>query len=191
VTSIFDKEAAIVGRRTLLGSIAGVAGSVLIGKSALGAEGNGIGVSAEFIHVPTCVSNLERSTRFYIEVFGFEKRMKMVETGGALMNKMMELEGTQLKAQMIGLGGLQLELLEFVSPPSKGPNTRRAMNQLGLGALAFRVKDLEGILKAIRDHGGAVVDQSRIQLSGPDSPGPATIVFCTDPDGTRLELVKM
>ena len=64
------------------------------------------------------------------------------------------------------------------------------MNQLGIADLSFYVDDIERGTNAIREAGGgSVLDQTRIQVGDPDNP--VTVMFCTDPDGTRLEIVKV
>ena len=63
------------------------------------------------------------------------------------------------------------------------------MNQLGLTHLSLRVDDLDRAAQVIESLGGTVVTSTRTTL-GP-SHGPLDFVYCTDPDGVRIELMHL
>jgi lactoylglutathione lyase len=90
---------------------------------------------------------------------------------------------------MINRDGLTIELLAFASPPVIGSRQRRPMNQLGFTHLSLRVSDLEAMADAIEAAGGQVVRTTRTSLDvgGMD----LDFVFCTDPDGVRIELMDL
>ena len=67
-----------------------------------------------------------------------------------------------------------------------GPAEARPMNQPGLTHMAVRVEDLDETLREIERFGGRVLDKTRIYNPVFD----AHLVYVTDPDGTRLELVQ-
>jgi len=60
------------------------------------------------------------------------------------------------------------------------------MNQPGLTHFAIRVSDLDETISKLRSLGGQVLDQNCVY--NPDFD--AHLVYATDPDGTRLELVQ-
>ena len=63
------------------------------------------------------------------------------------------------------------------------------MNRLGLTHLSFRVDDLEAVAAASRTFGGTVVASTRTTL---DLGGTVLdFVYCTDPDGVRIELMDL
>ena len=62
------------------------------------------------------------------------------------------------------------------------------MNQLGLTHLSLRVADLDAVALAIESFGGAVVRGTRTTF-GDD--GALDFVYCTDPDGVRIELMRL
>jgi lactoylglutathione lyase len=63
------------------------------------------------------------------------------------------------------------------------------MNQLGLTHLSFRVDDLAGVAARIEALGGQLVPSTRTSL---DLGGTALdFVYCTDPDGVRIELMDL
>ncbi len=134
-----------------------------------------------FSHVGICVSDLERSLRFYCEGLGFE----LVEsyTVGTEFGKLMEVGGEiVLQSRFIMRDAMRLELLRFDSPGFGGPAQRRPMNQLGLTHLSMRVGDVDEVAARIRELGGTVLDHTRCRFDNPDGSS-SDFVYCTDPDG--------
>jgi len=143
----------------------------------------GISVS----HLGICVSDLDASLRFYCEGLGF------VEAGshdvGEEFGALMEVEGVRLRSRMIAKDGLTLELLGYDSPGVTGDGTRRPMNQLGLTHLSLRVDDVEATAATIERFGGEVVRTTRTTV--PFGSITLDFVYCTDPDGVRIELMDL
>jgi catechol 2,3-dioxygenase-like lactoylglutathione lyase family enzyme len=136
-------------------------------------------------HVGLCVSDIERSLRFYCEGLGFE-----VSDGVDLdsdqvpgLDEALEVPTrTVLRSQMIVLDHVKIELLHYTQPAVEGtPSARR--NLRGLTHLSFWVDDLDASIQRLLDHGGTLVEGTR------QSPG-VDLVFVADPDGTRVELME-
>ncbi len=138
-------------------------------------------------HVGICVSDLERSVRFYCEGLGFEPvaSHQIGEEFGALM----ELDGVRLASRMLARDGVTIELLGFESPGTTGDGGRRPMNQLGLTHLSLRVDDVDGVAEVIEALGGTVVAATRTSFDL--SATRLDFVYCTDPDGVRIELMDL
>ena len=95
-------------------------------------------------HIGICVSDLERSSRFYCDGLGFERVQAL--TAGDQFRRLMELEAeVVLEVQLLRRDGLTIELLWFRSPGSIGPRDRRPMNQLGFTHLSFRVANIDTV----------------------------------------------
>jgi predicted enzyme related to lactoylglutathione lyase len=94
---------------------------------------------------------------------------------------MTEIPGSKGRAGFFRLGGVQIELATYETGVI-GPAERRPMNQIGLTHLSFIVADLEAVVARIVELGGQVYPQTKVVT--PMGP----MIFCTDPDGTRLEL---
>ncbi len=140
-----------------------------------------------FSHFGICVSDLERSLRFYCEALGFEKAES--HAIGSEFAQLMEFPDVAVTSQFIRRGPTAIELLAFAEPAPFGPRERRAVNQLGLTHLSFRVRDVEGTMARIVELGGTVVKSSRTTI---DLGGTALeFVYCTDPDGVRVELMDL
>ena len=115
-------------------------------------------------HVGICVSDLERSLRFYRDLLGFAPEHEL-EVEGEPTDTLLRLRGTKLKAVYLARDGVRIELLHFASPPAP-PRRARVMNELGLTHLSFRVADLDAVVAALRAAGRA-----RARRDDPALPG--------------------
>jgi len=140
-----------------------------------------------FSHFGICVSDLERSLAFYCGAFGFEKAES--HAIGSEFAGLMDLPDVEVTSQFIRRGPTAIELLAFSEPAPFGERQRRAVNQIGLTHLSFRVRDVAATTERIVALGGAVVESSRTAI---DLGGTALeFVYCTDPDGVRVELMDL
>jgi lactoylglutathione lyase len=92
-------------------------------------------------------------------------------------------------SQFIRKGTSAIELLAFTEPAPFGDKTRRSVNQLGLTHLSFRVADVEAVAAHLVELGGAIVTTSRTTIDFGGTP--LEFVYCTDPDGVRVELMDL
>jgi catechol 2,3-dioxygenase-like lactoylglutathione lyase family enzyme len=140
-----------------------------------------------FSHFGICVSDLDRSLHFYCDIFGFEKAES--HDIGQEFARLMDFPDVVLTSQFIRKGEMAIELLSFTEPAPFGDRERRAVNQLGLTHLSFRVNDLEAVAAQVVELGGAIVETSRTTIDLGDTP--LKFVYCTDPDGVRVELMDL
>ena len=140
-----------------------------------------------FSHFGICVSDLERSLRFYCDGLGFE-RAESHEIGSEFA-RLMDLPDVAVTSQFIRRGPTAIELLAFREPAPVGPRQRRPVHQLGLTHLSFRVHDVASLAARLVELGGTVVEESRTSI---DLGATALeFVYCTDPDGVRVELMDL
>jgi catechol 2,3-dioxygenase-like lactoylglutathione lyase family enzyme len=144
-------------------------------------------MTLSFSHLGICVSDLERSMRFYVEGLGFEP-MASHQIGDEF-GTLMEVDGVELESRMLARDGVTIELLGYRSPGTTGDGSRRPMNQLGLTHLSFRVDDVDGLAATIEALGGTVVPTTRTTFDLPGSR--LDFLYCTDPDGVRIELMRL
>ena len=144
-------------------------------------------MTVSFSHVGVCVSDLERSLRFYGEGLGFE--LVASHHVGQEFAALMEVEGVDLESRMIARDGMTIELLSFTAPGHSGGPGRRPMNQLGLTHFSLRVDDVEATASSIEALGGSVVRGTRTPFDLGESR--LDFVYCTDPDGVRIELMDL
>jgi catechol 2,3-dioxygenase-like lactoylglutathione lyase family enzyme len=144
-------------------------------------------MTLSFSHVGICVSDLERSLRFYGEGLGFEQVAS--HQVGEEFAALMEVEGVVLESRMLTRDGVTIELLSFNSPGYTGDRDRRPMNRLGLTHLSVRVDDVEAAASTIESLGGTVVRGTRTTFDLGSTR--LDFVYCTDPDGVRIELMDL
>ncbi|MCB0993999.1 MAG: VOC family protein [Acidimicrobiales bacterium] len=134
-------------------------------------------------HIGLCVSDLERSFRFYVEGLGFTEFARF-----ELQRPIAEVdEPCDLTSLFIQKDGLRVELLHYRSPGVFGtPSSRR--NQLGITHFSFVVDDVDAAAAELVEYGGTIIEGTR---SGQDDPASVQIIFLADPDGTRVELMRL
>jgi glyoxylase I family protein len=140
-----------------------------------------------FSHFGICVSDLGQSLRFYCDALGFEKAES--HEIGQEFARLMDFPDVAVTSQFIRKGATAIELLAFSEPSPFGERERRAVNQLGLTHLSFRVGDLEATAAKVVELGGAIVETSRTTIDFGGTP--LKFVYCTDPDGVRVELMDL
>jgi catechol 2,3-dioxygenase-like lactoylglutathione lyase family enzyme len=137
-------------------------------------------------HVGICVTDLDRSLRFWCDGLGFETTM--VPPVGSEWADALEIGGeVKFTAHFIKKGGFEFELLHYETPGVHGtPSASR--NQLGFTHFAVDVDDLDGAVEHLLSCGGTLLAATRTKLG--DGPGAVELVFMADPDGVRVELMK-
>ncbi len=134
-----------------------------------------------FNHVGQCVTDLERSKRFYCELFGFvvEREITPPDVGSAQLLSLAAPLG--MTAAYLVRDGLVLELLHFAAAGQTQPFRERTMNEPGLTHISLSVDDVDGVCARVPEFGGVVIESSNIGAA----------VFVRDPDGQLLELLPM
>jgi len=136
-------------------------------------------------HIGICVSDAERSVRFYRDVLGFHHRSEL-QVAGEPSNTLLQLENVELRAIYLERDGTRIELLHYPSPGHRGDGAPRAMNQLGLTHLSLRVDNLAATLTELKKAGVQILQRTHIDIPAFE----AAAIFITDPDGTLIELVQ-
>jgi len=138
-------------------------------------------------HRGICVSDLERSDAFYRQALDFAEYQDHGVVEGPDMDKTMQLPGVRVRAKMLRHpDGPVIELLYFITPEATGSRERRSTLQYGLLHLSFYVDDIDVAARRIADAGGRVLEKTRAHYAGNNT----TMLYCTDPDGVRIELMQ-
>jgi catechol 2,3-dioxygenase-like lactoylglutathione lyase family enzyme len=134
-----------------------------------------------FNHLGQCVTDLERSKRFYCEVFGFvvEREISPPDESSAQLLSLDAPLG--MTAAYLVRDGLVLELLHFSAPGRTLPFRARTMNEPGLTHISLSVDDIDAACERVRELGGEVIESSNIGAA----------IFVRDPDGQLVELLPM
>lgn len=144
-------------------------------------------MTLSFSHLGICVSDLERSVRFYCEGLGFEAAES--HRVGPDYSPLIELPDVSLTTRFLRRGPTAIELLSFEHPRPVDPGGRRPMNRPGLTHLAFFVRDVDATAARLSDLGGDVIREGRVTID--ESGHPLEFVQLTDPDGVRIELMDL
>jgi len=132
-------------------------------------------------HLAIRVRDLERSLCFYRDLLGFTENSR-VEVVGAPSALLIGNPEAKLSAVFLERDGVVVELqqLEGVDGHCDGVN-------LGYSHIGFRVTDLAALIDALRDGGAEVLEDSRYE----DETFGSEVIFVTDPDGARIELIAV
>jgi catechol 2,3-dioxygenase-like lactoylglutathione lyase family enzyme len=130
-------------------------------------------------HVGLCVTDLNRSRRFYEEVLGFTVVRELSVPDGPASTLLRVATPVGLTALYLERDGFVLELLHFGRDGNE-PRRDRAFTEPGLTHLSFTVDDLAATRALVAETGGEV-------LADTDVGGLAVMV--RDPDGQLLELL--
>lgn len=139
--------------------------------------------TAAMSHIGICTSDVAQSVRFYTEALGFTFE-RSIDGIGPPFDTLTELPGVTCDVHYVKCGDTTIELIGYPAGKVLGPGERRPMNQLGFTHMTLIVEDVDATAARIVEHGGRSHPETRI-----DTPmGP--MIFCTDPDGTRIELIQ-
>jgi len=132
-------------------------------------------------HTGQVVNDLERSKRFYQEVFGFRFWYEITPPDEATAKLSGLVPPLRMTASYFTLDGFVLELMHFGAPEATAAFRPRTMNEPGLTHLSISVDDVRGTAEKAVSYGGQIIEESDI----------GNAVFIRDPDGQLLELLPM
>src|SRR6185295_2923136 len=140
--------------------------------------------NARLLHYSHCVSDIERSRRFYTDVLGFEVVAEF-DFDDADTAKVMGVPGCKFKGIFMKRDGMRIEIIGFSEPAPDRTVRKRRADEIGHSHLSFYVANLEEALAYLRSKGVSVDEESRTKLS-------MGIECCVvrDPDGFPIEMVE-
>lgn len=128
-------------------------------------------------HSGLAVTDLERSTRFYTELLGFEP-CRTLKLGPENVTDFLGLDQpTSLHAVYLIMGDFQLELLAY-DPPATNRVRDRKMNEAGLTHLSIGVDSVPAVIERLAEYGGELVYQMGDRAA-----------IIRDPDGQLTEIL--
>ena len=134
---------------------------------------------AVFNHVGHCVTDLDRSRRFYEELLGFTFQRDLKAPDEAT-SRLLRLEPpVGLSAVYLTHGSFVLELLHF-DRPGNAPRRERTFDEPGLTHLSLTVDDVAEVCGRVAEYGGEVLDDTNLGVA----------VMIRDPDGQLIELLQ-
>jgi lactoylglutathione lyase len=133
---------------------------------------------AAFNHIGICVTDLERSRRFYEEVLQFRYWWELAVPDESASRLLQLPEPLGVEAVYLTRGRFVLELIHFAHGGA-GRDRPRVMNEPGLTHLSIAVPDIPEALRKVVPNGGEILEDT-------DMGGSAIMI--RDPDGQLLEL---
>ncbi len=130
-------------------------------------------------HTGQVVIDLERSKRFYQEVFGFKSWYEISPHDAATAKLCGLTPPLAMTAAYLTLDGLVLELIHYAAPGATAPFEPRTMNEPGLTHLSISVTDVRAAAARATEFGGSIVEESDVGVA----------LFVRDPDGQLIELL--
>ena len=122
----------------------------------------------QILHIGISVAGLDRTVAWYGNWFGFRE------------TKRFEKAELEIRGAVIELGGLAIEVLAPFTPVLRAADTGLvpALRRCGVNHIAFGVDDAAATYTRFHSSGVTMVSE----LIG------GRMFFCTDPDGTLLEI---
>jgi catechol 2,3-dioxygenase-like lactoylglutathione lyase family enzyme len=132
-------------------------------------------------HTGQVVTDLERSKRFYQEVFGFTPWYEITPPDEMTAKLSCLTPPLGVTASYLILDGFVLELMHYSVPEAAAPFRSRTMNEPGLTHLSISVDDVRATAEKAVEYGGSIIEESDVGLA----------LFIRDPDGQLLELLPV
>jgi lactoylglutathione lyase len=132
-------------------------------------------------HTGQVVTDLERSKRFYQEVFGFKFWYEITPPDEATAKLSCLTPPLGITASYLTLDGFVLELMHYSALGATAPYRPRTMNEPGLTHLSISVEDVRATAARVAEYGGQIIEESDVGAA----------IFVRDPDGQLLELLPV
>jgi lactoylglutathione lyase len=131
-------------------------------------------------HLGQCVTDLERSRRFYEQVLGFEFWREIHPPDDRSARLLGLAPPLAMTACYLRRDGLVLELIHYATDEHRRPPAPRAMDDPGLTHLSFSC-DVDAVRARVEAFGGEVLTATDIGAA----------VFVRDPNGQLIELLPL
>jgi len=136
-------------------------------------------------HTAISTPDLDRSVRFYCDLFGFELLQSFGwPKGTAATDAVMDLRDTAARVAMLRRGDSMLEIFEFSSPAPRSADPNRPVCDHGITHVCFLVNDVHA-------------EYERLQAEGmrfhcpPQGSEVLAYTYGRDPDGNVIELLQV
>lgn len=138
-------------------------------------------------HTAIVVRDLDRSIAFYESHFGGEVETILRDIDDPNIAALHQLDDARFTLAFVRFGPTRLELFQFTRPDNGRTLDDRAYD-FGVRHICFEVPDVAAAYARMTAEG---VPFTRPPHTVPDGDAAGTVlVFCTDPDGTRVELLQ-
>ncbi len=136
-------------------------------------------------HINIVVSDLEAAVRFFL-LFGFEST-EPAELSGEWISSIVGLPEVKARYTVLTHTGsiTNIELIEYIHPPSGRSADLGVANQIGLRHIAFEVSDIEAEVARLQSRGIKFISGLKVyQRTG------KKLAYFYGPDGILMELAE-
>lgn len=135
-------------------------------------------------HTGIIVADMEKSLHFYRDLLGLEVIQDFTDSSQYINTITGLKNGTAHFIKLKTADGIVIELLEYLTHPTKF--VKQKIYNVGLCHLALRVDNIKKSYQSLMKKGIKFVSPPVLS-----SEGIAKVCFCFDPTGIRVELVEM
>jgi lactoylglutathione lyase len=135
-------------------------------------------------HIGIVVRDLEKSIKFYIDLFNLAISKQIIEEGKYIEDLVGIKDASIHWAKLEAQDGTIIELLQYKDNPYKYKDNYKA-NRLGCSHLAISVEDIEDTYIKLQNYNCKCNSKP---LFSPD--GKVKVMYAHDLDGTILEIVE-
>jgi catechol 2,3-dioxygenase-like lactoylglutathione lyase family enzyme len=140
-------------------------------------------------HVAISTPDLERLAAFYVDVIGFVPVMSTGWENRPIVDRIIGVEGSAARQQMLQAGNAHLELFEYSSPVGASANPDRSPDDHGYTHFCLDVTDIDAEYERLRTAGMSFHSPppTREELGN----GSIRAIYARDPDGNIVELQEI
>ena len=142
----------------------------------------------KFVHLNLISNNWKKLAEFYIKVFDCKPILPERNLNGKWLDEATAIEnanitGTHLRLPGFEEGSPTLEIFQF---DKNVKHPERKLNTEGIAHMAFRVEDVDYVLKEILFYGGSQI--GKVTKKTIKDVGTITFVYAADPEGNIIEV---
>lgn len=140
-----------------------------------------------FSHTNLIAKNWRKLAKFYIEVFDCKPTFPERDIKGEWIDEMCALEDVHLQGVHLQLPGFEDgPTLEIFGYNKIGKDEPTQINDFGFGHIAFRVDDVDAVLKKLLEYGGSMY--GKVIEAEVKGKGFLKAVYAKDPEGNIIEI---
>ena len=137
-------------------------------------------------HFSIACSDADRSSTFYVELFGLRILSDRVVEAGGFVERMTGVPGARVRIVHLQGYGANFELLEYLSP--RGDCRARGFENAGSAHVCFTTDDLDAVATWLGTKEVTLRSSPTTVVGGPNDGGRG--LYLEDPDGNGVEIVQ-
>jgi len=137
-------------------------------------------------HFSIACSDADRSSAFYVDLFGLRILSDRVVEAGGFVERMTAVPGARVRIVHLQGYGANFELLEYLAP--RGDRRARGFENAGSAHVCFTTDDLDAVSAWLGTKDVTLRSSPTTVVGGPNDGGRG--LYLEDPDGNGVEIVQ-